>query len=148
MDDLHFVSVIGIVQKGDKFLLCKRCDDEISYPSKWCLPGGKVDREDFIDTPKDTKEHWLNILEKVVKREIKEETDLEVENLKYVSSAVSMRSNGNSYIVITFRCDYTSGEVKLDPKELDRSEWVSIDDIEKYDVISNDLVQIRTTYNR
>jgi len=148
MDDMHFVSVIGIVHKEGKYLLCKRCDDEISYPSKWCLPGGKIDREDFVGMKKDTEEHWFDILEHVLKREIKEETDLVVENLRYVSSAVSLRRNGRSYIVITFLCDYMSGEVKLDPKELDRFEWIGSDNIEDFDIISNDKVQLKSICSR
>ena len=73
-EKVHYIAVTGIVRKNGRFLICKRSEKEKAFPNKWCVPGGKVERSDFTSSPKDTKDHWFDIFERVVKKEIMEET--------------------------------------------------------------------------
>jgi len=65
MDKTHYIAVTAIIRKGDKFLICKRSPKEKAFPNKWCVPGGKLERNDFVNSKKDTKDHWFGVFEKV-----------------------------------------------------------------------------------
>lgn len=51
-----------------------------------------------------------NILEETLKREITEEVDVEVSNLRYVNSSLFETNTGLSVVDIVFLCEYQSGE--------------------------------------
>lgn len=51
-----------------------------------------------------------NILEETLKREITEEVDVEVSNLRYVNSSLFETDTGLSVVDIVFLCEYQSGE--------------------------------------
>ena len=142
LEKVHYVSVTGIIKKGDKYLICKRSSNEKNFPNKWCVPGGKIEHQDFINKEKDTSSHWLNIFEKTLKKEIKEETSLEINNIGYVSSLVFMRPNGFSTIVVSLHAEYESGEVTLNQDELNDYAWVDLEQAKKYNLIENIYEQI------
>ena len=74
----HYIAVTGIIRNSEgKYLICKRSPQEKAFPEKWCVPGGKIEAKDFINTPKDTSSHWLNIFEKVLRKEIKDRKRVE-----------------------------------------------------------------------
>ena len=138
----HYIAVTGILRKDDKFLICKRGPNEKAFPNKWCVPGGKLELKDFVDLPKDTADHWLDVFEKVLVREIKEETTLEIKNIGYVSNLAFLRSNGFSTIIISLFADYAGGEVVLDGEELVDYVWVTLEEAKDYDLIENIYEQI------
>ena len=138
----HYIAVTGIIRKGDKYLICKRSDKEKAFPGKWCVPGGKIEQSDFINTKKDTHDHWLGIFERILKKEIKEETNLEIHNIGYVSSAAFIRANGFSTIIVSLFADYLDGSVKLNPEELIEFVWVTLEEAKGYDLIENIWEQI------
>ncbi|MBU0665908.1 MAG: NUDIX domain-containing protein [Nanoarchaeota archaeon] len=133
----HYIAVTGIVQKNDKFLICKRGPTEKVFPNKWCVPGGKVEMNDFVNSPKDTNDHWFDVFEKVLIREIKEETDLEIKNIGYVSNLAFIRPNGFSTIIVSMFADHDSGVVKIDGEELVDYAWVTLEEAKDYDLIEN-----------
>ncbi|RJQ17197.1 NUDIX domain-containing protein [Candidatus Woesearchaeota archaeon] len=139
---VHYVAVTGIIKKQGKYLICKRSAKEKAFPNKWCVPGGKIELRDFIDTPKDTADHWLNIFEKVLAREVLEETGLQVKNTGYVSSLVFLRPNGFSTIIVSLYADYASGNIQLNNDELVDYAWVSLEEAKNYDLIENIYEQI------
>ncbi len=134
----HYIAVTGIVKNQEgKYLICKRSQNEKAFPNKWCFPGGKLQMGDFINTKKDTSDHWLNIFEKTVEKEIKEETDLDVKATDYVASLVFIRPNGFSTVIINMLAQYVGGEVKLNQQELTDYAWVSLEQAKQYDLIEN-----------
>lgn len=139
---VHYVSITGIIRKDGKYLICKRSPNEKAFPNKWCVPGGKIEHGDFINNPKDTKDHWLDIFEKVLKKEVKEETNLEIRDIGYVSSLVFIRPNGYSTIIVSLYANHADGEVKLDPEELDDHAWVTLEEAKNYDLIENIYEQL------
>jgi 8-oxo-dGTP diphosphatase len=142
MDKTHYVSVTGIIRKDGKYLICKRSENEKAFPGKWCVPGGKIEKDDFVNTEKDTSDHWLDIFEKTLKKEVKEETDLEIDNIGYVSSLVFIRPNGYSTIIVSLYAEHKEGEVKLEEDELTDHKWVTLDEAKNYDLIENIYEQI------
>ncbi len=139
----HYVAVTGIIRKDGKYLICKRSPKEKAFPNMWCVPGGKVEMQDFINTPKDTQDHWLDILEKVLKKEIFEETGLSVKNIGYVSSLVFIRPNGFPTIIISLCADHLAGDIKLAKDELVEHAWVTVEEAKKYELIENIYEQIK-----
>ena len=139
----HYIAVTGIIRANGKYLLCKRSPQEKIFPSKWCVPGGKVQQSDFISSPKDTQDHWFNVFEKVLQREIGEETGITIKNIGYVSNVALLRPNGFSTIIISLYAEDESGEVKLNQRELTDYAWVNLEEIKNYDLIENIFEQIK-----
>jgi 8-oxo-dGTP pyrophosphatase MutT (NUDIX family) len=152
MDDLkekaHYIAVTGIVRRQGpdgqrQYLICQRSLQEKIFPGKWCVPGGRVMQSDFISTPKDTNDHWFNILEKTLAKEIFEETNLRIKDIGYVSNLALIRPNGFSTIIISLCAEWESGEALMkQPDELIDFAWVSLEEAESYDLIENIYEQI------
>jgi 8-oxo-dGTP pyrophosphatase MutT (NUDIX family) len=139
----HYISITGIVRKGNKFLICQRSPQEHIFPLKWCVPGGKIEQKDFLSWNKDTKDHWLSIFEKILKKEILEECNIEIKNIGYVSSLALIRPNGYTGIIVSLYADYESGDVKLMlPDELVDHAWVTLEEAKDYDLIENIYEQL------
>lgn len=138
----HYIAITGIIVKDNKFLICKRSSSEKIFPNRWCVPGGKIEQKDFVSTQKDTKDHWLNIFEKTLQKEISEETSLEIKNIGYVSSLALIRPNGFSTIIVSMHAEYKFGEVKLQQDELSDYAWVSLEEAKNYDLIENIFEQL------
>jgi len=144
----HYVAVTGIIKNSEgKYLICKRSPNEKVFPNKWCVPGGKVEAKDFINSEKDTEHHWLDIFEKVLEKEIHEETNLKIKNIGYCSNLALIRPNGFSTIIVSLFADHAEGEVKLNEEELIDHKWVNIEELKDYDLISNIKEQIEKVHN-
>ncbi|MBI2672460.1 NUDIX domain-containing protein [Candidatus Woesearchaeota archaeon] len=78
----HYVTATAIIIKDGKFLITKRSPNEKAFPNLWTVPGGKLEQKDYINKQKDTKDCWYNAIENLLKREVKEETNLEIKNIK------------------------------------------------------------------
>ncbi len=141
-EKMHYIAVTGIIRRNGKYLICKRSEKEKAFPNKWCVPGGKIEVSDFINTPKDTSSHWLNIFEKVLRKEIKEETSLEIKNMGYVSSLVFIRPNGCSSVIVSLFAEHAGGEVVLEKDELSEYAWVDLSEAKNYDLIENIYEQL------
>ncbi len=146
MDDIkekaHYVAITGVVVKDGKYLICKRSPQEKAFPNKWCFPGGRIEMKDFVNTPKDTSDHWLDIFEKTLQKEIREETRLEINVLGYVASLVFIRPNGFSTIVVNLFAEHVANDVVLDTDELIDYAWVTLEEAKKYDLIENIYEQL------
>jgi len=138
----HYIAVTGIIVKdgpfdeaqGKKFLLTKRAGTEKAFPNKWTVPGGKLEVKDYKNRPKDTSEHWYNIFEYVLEREIMEETGLSVKNIGYLTNMVFIRPDNVPAVIISLYADYDGGEVKL-CSALTEHVWVTLEEAKNYDLI-------------
>jgi 8-oxo-dGTP pyrophosphatase MutT (NUDIX family) len=142
----HYISVTGIIVKKEenhnKYLICRRSLKEKIFPGKWCVPGGKIQQSDFISTQKDTNDHWFDIFEKTLKKEILEETNLQVEDIGYVTNLALIRPNGFSTIIVSLYASYKNGDVLLQEDELIDYAWVTLKDAKNYDLIENIYEQL------
>lgn len=139
----HYIAVTGIIRNSEgKYLICKRSPNEKVFSEKWCVPGGKVEVNDFINLEKGTEFHWLDIFEKVLHKEIAEETGLKIKKIGYVSNLGFIRPNGFSTIIISLHAEHDSGEIKLNNDELTEHRWVTLEEAKDYDLIPNIFEQI------
>lgn len=113
---LFIVNVEGIVRRGESYLLTVRSEHEANAPGTLALPGGKVE---FGDALQDTLEHTL-------KREILEETGVEVGDLVYLESKWFRADDGDPVVDIVFLCDYAGGDAEVgDPNEVAEVLWLT-----------------------
>ena len=131
--DKHIIAVTGIIVKGGKYLITRRDLSKKAFPGKWTVPGGRLEINDYIHEKRDTHDHWYNVLEKVLRREVKEETGLEIKNIQYLTSITFMRGEDPT-LIISLYADYKNGEVKLNDESIDYK-WVSLEEAKKYDLI-------------
>lgn len=130
----HYIVVTGIMIKDGKYLIAKRSLEEAAFPGLWTVPGGKLNRSDYENSPKDTSDQWYNVLEKLLQREVQEEVGLEIKNIRYLLSLAYIRSDNMPTLIISLYADYDSGEVKL-CKDLIEYAWADIKELEKYEII-------------
>lgn len=100
-----------VVIDNNKILLLKRNSDDENSAGKWCLPGGNVELgENF---------------EQAVIRELKEETCLETDELKYFKSYF-LGSNKFNIRAVYFYASI-EGDVILNDKHVD-FKWIELDE--------------------
>lgn len=131
---MHYVVATGIIVKDGKYLIAKRAPFEKAFPDRWTVPGGKLESKEFAQRPHDAGTQWYNIIEDLVEREIKEETNLEVKNIGYVTSLAYTRIDGIPTIIMSYYAHYKGGEVKLCDALTDYA-WVTLEEAKEYDLI-------------
>ena len=139
--ELHRVVSTAIIHKKGKFLILKRSLDKKVWPGKWTVPGGGLTVDDYINTPKTTESIWYSALEKNLRREVKEECDLEIDDIRYLLDLVFIRPDGIPVVTISFLAEYKSGEVKLNEESVDYA-WVSLQEAKNYDLIEGILGEL------
>ncbi len=132
---LHEVAITAIIVKDGKYLVTRRSATKKRFPGMWTVPGGKLETDDYVGMPKDTKHYWYNVLERVLRREVREEVGLEIGNIEYVTSLATVHRDGNPSLVISCVADYVSGEVILKKDEADAFEWVTLEEAKTYELI-------------
>jgi 8-oxo-dGTP pyrophosphatase MutT (NUDIX family) len=130
----HYVTTTGIIVKEGKFLIARRAEWEKAFPGMWTVPGGKVEVLDYALKKKDTKDHWYNILENILKKEVMEEVGLEIKNIGYVTSLVYIRSDGIPSLIISLFVDSVGDKIKL-CDSLTEFAWVDLEEAKKYELI-------------
>lgn len=145
---LHEIAITAIVIKDGKYLITRRSHNKKRFPGKWTVPGGKLEVEDYIKLPKDTEFYWYNVLEKVLRREVKEEVGVEIKNIEYITSLATVHADGNPSLVISCMADYVSGKVKLQKDEADDFAWVTLKEAKIYDLIDGIYDELVMTENK
>jgi len=130
----HYVVTTAIIQKNKKFLIVKRADWEHAFPGLWTVPGGKMETTDYTFRPHDHGTLWYNVCEDLVKREVKEEVNLSISNLRYLTSIAFIRPDSIPTIIISMLADYKSGDVKL-CHALTEYQWVSKEEAKEFALI-------------
>ncbi|PIR98273.1 MAG: hypothetical protein COT89_00060 [Candidatus Colwellbacteria bacterium CG10_big_fil_rev_8_21_14_0_10_42_22] len=132
---LHEVVMAAIIVKDDKYLITRRSPNKRRFPGKWTVPGGKLETDDYTNLPKDTENYWYNVLEQVLRREVREEVGLDIKDIEYVTSLATVHEDGAPSLAITCLANYADGEVNLQEDEADKYEWVSVEEAKNYDLI-------------
>ena len=132
---LHEVAITCIIIKDGAYLITRRSPNKKRFPGKWTVPGGKLETDDYIHLKKDTEFYWYNVLEQVLKREVKEEVGLEIKNIEYVTSLATMHEDKAPSLVISCVADWAGGDVRLQEEETDQFAWVSLEESKQYELL-------------
>ena len=142
--ELHQIAVTGIIwrlrEDGKReYLITKRAPHKKVLPNRWTVPGGGLETSDYTETEpsylNEESPQWYNVAEITLKREIREEVSLEVEEVRYLLDVVFIRPDGVPVIVLSYYCKYKSGEVKLD-EDATEFAWITVDQVKEYDLIA------------
>lgn len=133
-ENLHAITATAIIIKDGKYLITKRAMNKKAFPGLWTVPGGNLELTDYKDKPKDTGSHWYNILESLIKREVKEETGLDIKNLGYLTSMTFMKPCGTPGLIFSFFAEHDSGEINLNEESIEHA-WVDLEEAKKYELI-------------
>lgn len=125
-------AVAVIVNEDNKILLLKRPDiPEIWMPNKWSLVGGGIEKG---ESP-----------EKACKREIKEETDLEID--KFIKSFTIQRHNDSIEHVFACRFNGDDSEINLDKENVSYG-WFDVSEMEFLDTVPHLLEYITIVFKK
>jgi len=147
---LFKVVITAIVVKDGKYLVLRRAAWEKKFPSRWTVPGGKLDTGDYVHLPKDTPDYWYNVLERTLRREVKEEAGIEIKNIRYVTSLADAREGDDPSLIISCLADYAEGEIVLD-ESMTEFRWVNLEEAKAVDLIDGiyeELEMADTMLNR
>ena len=137
----YFVANVVIYRENDKrCLILKRSKSEKVHPGKYCVPGGKLEWNNFdLKNPTRINGEVLDFeeaVEDLLQREVKEEAGIEIEkNLTYINSVGFVRPDGIPVILIKFAAKYKSGEIILEKDSFTEYTWVNEHEVKKYDCI-------------
>lgn len=145
---LHEVVITAIVVKNGKYLITKRSIKEKRFPGMWTVPGGKLETDDYVNLSKDTEHYWYNVLEQVLRKEVRGETGLEINNIEYVTSLARVHEDKSPSLVISCVADYESGEIVLQEDETIDHAWVTLEEAKGYDLIDGIYDEIAMVDNK
>jgi mutator protein MutT len=135
MDDKkHIIAVTALIknQKGDKFLMLKRNKNEIAYPGKWALPGGKIEKGETI----------MNVL----KREVAEETGLKIEDYKqFIGDYTFIRPDGHNVVGLTFVVKAKSDDVVMS-SDFEDYKWLTPQELKNIDYIKGTEKEVEVAF--
>jgi mutator protein MutT len=114
--------VVGIIFKDNKFLVEKRKAREKIDPGIVCLPGGHIELNE-------TKE-------KALKREMKEELNIDIKKLQFIKKDFWIANNGEKQNIFYYRIlDYEGKPICKEAKEI-----IWIENIEELNIESDRTV--------
>ena len=132
--ELHRITSTAIIYRDGKYLLLRRSLEKKAFPGKWTVPGGGLETDDYTSFPKTTNDHWYFAVANSLRREITEETGLEVGTLEYLLDIAFIRPDGIPVIILSYYCPYKSGEIQLDEDSMEYA-WVTYEETKQYDLI-------------
>ncbi len=114
--------VAALIKKDNKYLIARRSTGSKDLIGNWEFPGGKVENSE-------TEEH-------AIEREIKEEFEMEIKALKFLTNNICEYPSKTIDLRL-YECKYVSGEFHLH----DHSEYKFVDknEILKYDLCPADI---------
>ena len=147
----YFVANVVIYRQSDKrCLILKRDEREKVHPGKYAVPGGKLEWAD-LDLNKPTRLNgdvldFENAVEDLLKREVKEEANVEIEGkIHFINDVAFIRPDGIPVILVKFAAKYKSGEVKPEKGAFTDFAWVNKDEIKNYKCIDGIDKEVATT---
>ncbi len=103
-----------------KVLFLRRAQEEVGGGG-WCLPGGKVDYQDTV--------------EQSAIRELREETSLEAQDLRFLFFQDSLPPTPRAMHCINFYFECQAAGEPLINHESDAWAWIGPEDMDDYDIV-------------
>jgi len=118
------IIVAAVIEKGECILLCQKPKNVGPYPNTWHIPGGGVNSES-------------ETLIEAVKREVLEETNLQITNIAPVYFGEDTTENWQKdlthFIFLIFRCQYKDGKLKPGD-DIATTKWVKKSEVMSFDI--------------
>lgn len=114
--------VAALINKDNKFLIAKRATGDENVLGRWEFPGGKVE-------PEEDEKH-------AIEREIKEEFDLDIKAIKFITNNICKYPNKTVDLRL-YECEYINGEFNLHAHSEYR--FVSKEEVLNYDLCPADV---------
>lgn len=147
----YFVANVVVYRDLDqKCFILKRDPREKVHPSKYAVPGGKLEWKD-LDLQNPTRMNgdvidFENAIEDLLAREVREESGVEIEKeLKYLNNVAFVRPDGIPVILVKFAAKYKSGDVVLEEGAFTNYAWVNADEVKLYDCIEGVQKEVEET---
>ena len=132
--------VCGIIQEADKLILGKKAKGRPPYPDVWHTPGGGTENKELSEKLFNTKDYDNEYFHQELKREMKEELGVEINNIKNIvpkfrsspREAETQNKEGETthYYFLEYLCDYAGGELKPDD-DIAEAKWVNRNDLKE-----------------
>lgn len=138
--EMHRVATTAIIFRSDgRVLILKRAEHKKQWPGKWTVPGGGLETDDYTTRPPtytDVGNQWYFALHTSVRREVFEETGLEILKPWLVCDLTFIRNDGCPVLVLSYAADirYDDMTVVLDDDAVQFA-WVTLHEASKYDLI-------------
>ena len=114
--------VAAILRDSDKILIARKAKGK-PLEGFWEFPGGKIE---FGETPEES-----------LVRELMEEMDIKVKVNEYIGESIYDYGNGKVISLLGYSAEIVEGDIKL--TDHDRYEWVTLEEINKYDIAPADI---------
>ncbi|MDR3586481.1 MAG: (deoxy)nucleoside triphosphate pyrophosphohydrolase [Desulfosporosinus sp.] len=111
----------AIIIKENRVLIAERAPGE-NLAGKWEFPGGKIELGET--------------LQECLKREIREELEVEINVLELFGESIYVYQNGTIKLM-AFRCQWISGDFSLNVHS--RIKWVTSQELDLYDFAPADI---------
>jgi 8-oxo-dGTP pyrophosphatase MutT (NUDIX family) len=137
----YFLANAIIYREADeRCLILKRSATEKVHPNKYCVPGGKLEWNDFdINNPTRMNGDvydYEEALENLLKREVLEESGIEIhDKFYYINSVGYIRPDEMPVMMQKFTVKYKSGEVKIEEGAFTDYAWINKEEILSFDCI-------------
>jgi len=118
-----------LIENNGKYLLGKR--NKKNYQNFWIIPGGKVE--------------WGENLEVAAKREIKEETNLEIDIVKFITWKEIINTKDDYHRYVFFFLGKLKDASKIDiqtPEDISEARFFSVEEIKKLEPLAESAKQI------
>lgn len=147
----YFVANVVVYREDDgRCLILKRSESEKVHPSKYAVPGGKLEWNN-LDITKPSRMNgdvidFEDAVESLLKRETLEEAGIHIEDdLKYINSVAFVRPDGIPVMLVKFAAKYKSGEVKIERGAFTDYKWVNAQEVADYECIDGVKEEIAQT---
>ena len=149
-DKLFYFVVTGTIYhpKLKKCLILQRSKKEIAHPGLWGVVGGKLEWADLKNNPITRKNFdildWEGLVEKLLTREAKEESGVDVYDPCYLDSVVYLRTDNVPVVCFKFAVKWKKGKVKI-ALEFEDFAWVDEDEVKKFQCIQGIPEEVKKT---
>lgn len=114
-------------------MILRRAMHEEKWPGRWTVPGGTLEPADYDTLTPNAAGIYYNVLPHLVQREVREETGLEIMNIRFLLDLAYPKRAGKA-LCLSFFADWKCGNL-LPDKEHDDAAWVTIEQAKTYDLI-------------